>query len=76
MTTELENILDVVNRLDAKCDVPPARLPRQRDRDDDRDRDGDGLTRHPGSITAPKRDHRLHHQPQLPNVWNWRSKQM
>ena len=69
MTTELENILDVVNRLDAKRFALPARLPRQHDRDHDRDRP----TRHSGSITAPKHDHRLHRQPQQ-HVWNWRSK--
>jgi len=69
MTTELENILDVVNRLDKKRDVPPARLPRQHD--------GAVIdpTRHPGSITAPKRDHKPHSQLQ-PHVWNWRSKAM
>jgi len=68
MTTELENILDVVNRLNAKRFASPARLPRQHDRDDD----GDRPTRHSGSITAPKHDHRLHRQPQ-PHGWNWRS---
>jgi hypothetical protein len=69
MTTELENILDVVNRLDAKCFALPARLPLQRDHD----RDGDRPTRHSIPITAPKHDHRLHRQPQ-PHGWNWRSK--
>ncbi len=64
MTTELEDILAVINRLDAKRDVPPIRLPRQHDRD--------RSTRHSGSITAPKHDHRLHRQPQ-PHGWDWRS---
>jgi len=67
MTIELEDILDVVNRLDAKRFALPARLPRQHDRDDD-----DRPTRHSIPITLPKRDHRLHRQPQ-PHGWNWRS---
>ena len=69
MTIELQDIIDVVNRLDVKRFASPARLPRQHDRDHDRDRP----TRHSGSITAPKHDHRLHRQPQQ-HVWNWRSK--
>jgi len=68
MTIELEDILDVVNRLDAKRFALPARLPRQRGHDGDRD----GPARHSIPITAPKRDHRLHRQPQ-PHGWNWRS---
>ena len=72
MTIELEDILDVVNRLDVKRFASPVRLPRHHDHDRDGDRDGDGLTRHSISITAPKRDHRLHRQPQ-PHGWNWRS---
>jgi len=67
MTTELENILDVVNRLDTKRDVPPARLPRQRDRDCDREEHA--------PLPKPERGHKHRSQPQQ-HVWNWRSKAM
>jgi hypothetical protein len=43
----------------------PRPLPRRHDRDE--------LARHPGSITAPTRDHKPR-GPQPPHSWNWKSK--
>ncbi len=68
MISDIQDILAIVRRLDAKRSDPPQPLSRQRDHD----RDGDSPTRHSIPITAPKRDHRLHRQPQ-PHGWDWRS---
>jgi len=73
MSAELHDILDVVNRLEEKRDVPPARLPRQHDGDRDDDRDRDGHRKGHGPLPPPRRDHRPHSTP-LAHSWDWRSK--
>ena len=70
MISDIQDILAVVRRLDAKRNDPPQPLSRQRDRD------RDGPTKDHGHMPVLDRDHKHHSQPQLPNVWNWRSKQM
>jgi hypothetical protein len=66
-TDDIQSLLAVVNRLDAKRFALPARLPRQHDRDRDREEHA--------PLPKPERGHKHRSQP-LPNVWDWRSKQM
>ena len=66
MTTELENIIDVARRLDAKRDVPPARLPLQRDRDGGREEHV--------PMPSPKRSAMFRNVAPV-RSWDWRSKQ-
>ena len=64
MISDIQDVLAVVRRLDAKRFALPARLPRQHDRDRDREEHV--------PIPAPERGRKHRSQPQ-PHVWNWRS---
>ena len=69
MISDIQDIVALVRRLEEKRNTPPQPLSRQRDHDRDVVRDVHV------PMPEPERGHKRRSQP-LPNVWDWRSRQM